>query len=133
LIFYIHSFPGLAMTTIEVANTLVQLCREGKNHEAITSLYADGIVSVEASAPEGTSRESTGRDVVMAKGQWWVDNHEIHEANVTGPWPNGDQFIVGFRYDITFKPTGNRFVMEEMGLYTVQDGKIAQEAFFYGM
>jgi ketosteroid isomerase-like protein len=121
------------MTTIEIANMLVQLCREGKNYEATMSLYADGVVSVEASAPEGVSREVTGRDAVLGKGQWWVDNHEIHEATVTGPWPNGDQFIVGFRYDVTFKPSGKRFVMEEMALYTVQDGKISHEAFFYSM
>lgn len=121
------------MTTIEIANTLVQLCREGKNHDAIMSLYADDVVSVEASAPEGTSRESVGRDAVMGKGQWWMDNHEIHDATVTGPWPNGDQFIVGFRYEVTFKPAGKRFVMEEMALYTVKDGKIVHEAFFYAM
>lgn len=61
------------------------------------------------------------------------DNHQVHEANVTGPWPNGDQFIVGFKYDITFKPSGKRFVMEEMALYTVKDGRIAREDFFYNM
>ena len=121
------------MKTIEVANTLVQLCREGRNHDAIRQLYAANVVSVEASAPQGMSRESVGRDAVLAKGQWWVDNHEVHSASVTGPWPNGDQFIVGFDFEVTFKPTGQRFPMKEMGLYTVQNGEIVHEAFFYAM
>jgi ketosteroid isomerase-like protein len=121
------------MTTLETANALVDFCRQGKNHEAIMSLYATDVVSVEASTPEGMSAVATGRDAVMAKGQWWVDNHEIHSAKVTGPWPNGDQFIVGFEYDVTFKPTGKRFPMEEMALFTVANGKVVHEAFFYTM
>jgi ketosteroid isomerase-like protein len=121
------------MTTLEIANKLVDMCRQGKNHDAISELYADDVVSVEAGAPEGMSRTATGKAAVLAKGQWWVENHEIHNATVTGPWPNGDQFIVGFKYEVTFKPANRRFVMEEMALYTVANGKIAHEAFFYSM
>ena len=122
------------MSTIDVANRLVELCRQGKNHEAITSLYAPDIVSVEAAtAPGATSREVTGRDAVLAKGQWWMENHDVHDAKVTGPWPNGDQFIVGHMFDVTHKPSGKRFTMEEQALYTVRNGKIAHEAFFYSM
>jgi multidrug efflux pump subunit AcrB len=33
--------------------------------------------------------------------------------------------------DVTFKPTGKRNAMEEMALYTVNDGKIVHEQFFY--
>ena len=31
------------------------------------------------------------------------------------------------------KPTGQRFQMEEAGLYTVKDGAIVREEFFYAM
>lgn len=122
------------MSTVEIGKSLVDLCRQGKNHEAMTQLYADDIVSIEASAgsPE-MSREAHGLDAVMAKGQWWVDNHEVHDAQITGPWPNDDQFIVNFKYDVTNKPSGQRFTMEEAGLYTVKDGKISHEAFFYSV
>lgn len=121
-------------STIEIANTLVEMCRQGKNHDAIRELYADDVVSVEAGVPSPEmSPVATGRDAVLAKGEWWMNNHEIHDAQVTGPWPNGDQFIVMFKYDVTFKPAARRFVMEEAALYTVKDGKISHEAFFYGM
>jgi ketosteroid isomerase-like protein len=119
------------MTTMEIGKTLVELCQQGKNFEAIDTLYADDVVSVEAGAPPGMSAETVGKAGVLAKGQWWIDNHEVHSGETTGPWPHGDQFIVGHRYDVTFKQSGQRFVMEEMALYTVADGKIVREAFFY--
>ncbi len=121
------------MSTMEIATTLIDLCRQGKNHEAMTTLYAKDIVSNEAGAAPGMPQEITGIDAVLAKGQWWMDNHTVHEATFGGPWPNGDQFIVMFKYDVTNKPSGNRFMMEEAALYTVKDGKIVREEFFYSM
>jgi ketosteroid isomerase-like protein len=43
----------------------------------------------------------------------------------------GDRFIVRFDYDVTNKPSGRRFKMSEAGLFTVKDGKIVREEFFY--
>ena len=52
------------MNTQEVANRLVQLCREGKNVEAINELYHDHIVSHE---PKGTPMEKTEGKPVLLK------------------------------------------------------------------
>jgi ketosteroid isomerase-like protein len=68
---------------------------------------------------------------VKGKGEWWLANHEIHSASVTGPWPHGDRFVVGFQYDVTNKPSGKRMKMDEVGVYTVRNGKIVREEFFY--
>lgn len=119
------------MSTMDVARKLVELCQQGRNLEAQETLYAKDAVSVEAAAMPGMAQEMQGLDAIKGKGQWWVDNHEVHSAEVTGPWPHGDQFIVGFKLDVTNKPSGQRMQMEEMGLYTVKDGKIVREAFFY--
>ena len=43
------------------------------------------------------------------------------------------RFIVHMKYEVTFKPTGRRFPMEEGALYWVRDGKIVREEFFYHM
>lgn len=118
------------MNTTEIASKLVALCKQGKFQDAKV-LYAPEAVSVEASAPPGGQRESVGLAAIQAKGEWWSANHEVHSMQVAGPWPNGDRFIVGFRFDVTMKLTGQRFTMEEMGLYTVKDGKIVREEFFY--
>ena len=123
------------MSAMDVGERLVALCREGKNFEAIDELYANDIVSLEASdGPDGVSRTSEGIDAVRGKGQWWYDNHEIHGASVEGPWPNGDdRFAAIFEYDVTFKPANQRFTMREVAVYTVQDGKVTREEFFYSM
>ena len=122
------------MKTMEIAQKMVDLCRQGKNLEALNTLFADDVVSVEAVAMSGTpSRELKGLAAVKGKGEWWVANHEIHSANVTGPWPHDDRFIVGFQYDVTNKPSGQRMKLDEAALYTVRNGKIVREEFFYDM
>ena len=125
--------PTTTMTTTEIGTALVDLCRQGKNHEAMQTLYADDIVSFEAGAPPGMSQTTNGKEACLAKGQWWADNHEVHSAVVNGPWPNGDEFAVYMHYDVTFKPSGKRFPMEETAIYTVKDGKIVHEKFYYRM
>jgi hypothetical protein len=119
------------MTTLEIGTKLVELCKQGKNHEAMETLYAQDVVSVEAGSPPGGSPESRGLQAVIAKGKWWTDNHEVHSAVCDGPFPHGDRFIVRFTYDVTHKPSSKRFTMEEAALYTVKDDKIVREEFFY--
>jgi hypothetical protein len=120
-------------TTQQVADTLVKLCSQGKFEEATKTLYSPDIVSVEAGAPPGQSRESKGLDAVIAKGEWWVANHEVHSTKVEGPLVAGSHFAVTFKMDVTFKPENRRFPMEEVAVYKVADGKIVYEQFFYNM
>jgi hypothetical protein len=121
------------MTTQEVADTLVKLCSEGKFDVATKTLYSPDIVSMEAAAPPGQSRESKGIDAVMAKGEWWAANHEVHSVKVEGPLIAGSHFTVVFKLDVTFKPQSKRFTMEEVAVYKVADGKVVHEEFFYNM
>jgi ketosteroid isomerase-like protein len=123
-------------STMEVGKKLVELCKQSKHLEAMDTLYSPDIVSIEAGGPPGQDPKSTGIAAVKAKGEWWMKNHEIHKAEISGPWPHGDRFIVRFSYDLTPKAgpmTGKRFTMEEAGLYTVKDGKVVREEFFYHM
>lgn len=121
------------MTTQEVANKLVELCSQGKFNEAVETLYSPDIVSMEAGAPPGTSRESKGLTAVKAKGEWWAANHEVHSAAVEGPLVAGSHFAVTFKMDVTFKPQAKRFTMEEVAVYKVAGGKVVYEEFFYNM
>ena len=119
------------MTTQEIAQELVQLCSQGKFMEAVKSLYSPDIVSVEAGAPPGGEREVKGLDAVIGKGVWWQENHEVHAAKVEGPLVSAPFFCVRFELDVTFKPQGRRFTMQELAIYKVADGKIVREEFFY--
>jgi hypothetical protein len=119
-------------STAAVADELVSFCRVGKNMDAINSLYSPDIVSIESMGNEQMPRETKGIDAIRAKNQWWSENNEVHSATVDGPFiGNDDKFAVYYNYDVTSKPTGRRDTMEEMALYTVKDGKIVREQFFY--
>ena len=60
-----------------------------------------------------------------------MDNHIVHSSELDGPYPHDDRFAVRFTFDVTFKPQDRRFSMTEVALFTVKDGKIAKEEFFY--
>jgi hypothetical protein len=55
----------------------------------------------------------------------------MHGCEIGGPFINGSQFIVEFKMDATERASGKRSIMHETGLYTVEDGKIVDEKFFY--
>ena len=124
------------MTTKEVGDQLVGLCRAGRNLEAVDTLLSADVVSVEARGDEIMPAQMNGRAAVRGKNQWWQDNHKIHSAEVKGPFPNGDRFTVIYNFVVTpvaGPMAGRKVRMEEVALYTVADGKITREEFFYDM
>lgn len=117
-----------------IGEKLVALCKEGKNAVAIQELYSDDCESIEAAAGPDGAREMKGKEAILGKNAWWTENHEIHSATVNGPLPHGDdKFAVQFDYDVTFKPESRRQQLNEIGVYTVQGGKVVREEFFYKM
>jgi hypothetical protein len=118
-----------------VAQKLVDLCKEGKNIEAIESLYSKNAVSVEAVESPQMARKTEGVDKILQKNKWWMDHHEVHSQDVKGPFPHGeDKFAAIFDIDATAKDgpyAGKRFHMEEVAVYTVKDGRITAEEFYY--
>lgn len=117
------------MNTEEVAKKVVELTRKQAWHEAIDTLYAKDIVSVEAWGMEGESPEKRGLEAVRGKTDWWVNNMEVHNFKVSGPFVAHDRFVVQYEVDVTDKNSKKRMQMSEVGVYTVKDGKIAREEF----
>jgi hypothetical protein len=124
------------MDTYEVGKKLVDLCKAGKNADAINTLYSQKVVSIEPHGGPQMPQRMEGLAAIREKNEWWVKNHKVYGHEVEGPWPAGDRFIVRFQYDVehTGGPMkGQRMKLDETGLYTVKDGKIVQEEFFYHM
>jgi SnoaL-like protein len=117
------------MTTQEVANRLVELCRQGKILEAQEELYGDDIVCVEpAHSPTPVTK---GKVAVLEKGRRFASMiEERHGGHFADPVVNGRHFAVPTMIDATMTGRG-RMKLEEISVYEVKDGKIVNEQFFY--
>jgi len=120
------------MTVSELAKRFVQMCQEGKNFDVMQQLYDENIVSVEAARRSTGSFETAGKSAVIQKSAEWAGAHEIHGATVDGPFLVGDKFAVVFEFEVTPKATGQRVKNREIAVYTVANGLITREEFFYG-
>lgn len=120
------------MDVMEVANKLLGHVRGNTTKQGLDELYAPDAVSVEA-MDQGQGRETKGVEGIKGKHDWWDANFEVHDAQVEGPYPSGDdRFAVVYKLDATYKETGKREKMDEVAIYHVADGKIVKEEFFYG-
>lgn len=117
------------MTTTEIAHKLIELCRAGNNMEAYTTLYSPDITSIESEGME--PREAHGMDAILAKAQAWM---EMFETPATmwcdEPIISGNVFACKMGFAGTGKD-GKEIKGEEIAVYTVKDGKIIKEQFFW--
>ncbi|RNF84489.1 nuclear transport factor 2 family protein [Montanilutibacter psychrotolerans] len=120
------------MDTKQIADRLVELCREGKYEQAQQELYGEDAVSIEMDGlPPGALGNASGMDAIREKGRRWSENIvEVHGGSVSDPIVAGDWFSVAMAIDATYKDMG-RMPMEEICVYRVRDGKIVHEQFFY--
>jgi hypothetical protein len=119
-------------TLLKIANAVVDANRSGDVEGLIAAHYSPSIVSVEAAKLEGMARAAEGLDALKAKHDWWNSAMEMHDSQVEGPFLfEPDRFAVRYFMDVTNKQTGERTQSAEIGLYTVADGKIVREEFFW--
>ena len=118
------------MTTQEVANRLVELCRTGSYEQAIKELYSEEIVSVEA---EGTEdRVVKGLASIVEKGKKFeAQLDKINSTTITDPIVAGNLFSIGMLMNVKMKGVPVPIDMDEICVYTVSNGKIVREEFFY--
>jgi len=119
------------MTTEEVANRLVSLCRSGKFQTCIEELYSPDIVSIE---PEGGPWESRvqGFDALAKKGQEWENMvAEFHSSEISDPIVAENFFSITMKSNVTLKGMNEPMNMDEVCVYRVENGKVATEQFFY--
>ncbi len=120
------------MTVQEIANRLVELCREGNYHGAQQELFSEDAQNKEPdNSPAPGPKLTVGRDAIIAKGKQFMESvEEVHGGSVSDPVIAGNHFAVSLNMDATYKGMG-RQQMNEVCVYEVKDGKIVKEEFFY--
>lgn len=99
--------------------------------EVVQKFYSNDVVSVESRATPGMPAEMKGIEAIKGKNKWFFDNNEIDGQEINGPFVGENQFAVEYKMDVTEKASGKKMRMEEMALYTVANGKIVREHFYY--
>ncbi len=119
------------MTTEQIPNRLVALCREGKFEEVIQELYATDAVSIE---PAGSifPEKVKGVSEMMKKGEQWMEMiQEVHASEISEPIVAENFFALTMKTKGTLKGMNEPTNMVEVCVYNVEDGKIVTEQFFY--
>jgi hypothetical protein len=81
------------------------------------------------SDPEADAQVWEGIDAVREKHAWWDGVATVHSVEVDGPFAGSgsEVFVVGFTMDVTMD--GERNSMREVGVFTVDQGKIVKEVY----
>jgi hypothetical protein len=118
------------MTTKEVAELLVKMCREGKVEEAKGEFFTEETLSIEPA--EGLlPKETRGLKAIQQKAELFISMvDQFYGSIITEPIIAGDYFIIGWDTDLQMKGQ-DRKSNSEICLYKVKDGKIVSEQFFY--
>ena len=118
------------MTTREIANRLVDMCRNGKTEEAKEELFAPGIISIEPR--EGLlPKETKGMNAIRKKAELFVSMVEdFYGDTISDPIVAGDYFSISWTSDLQMKGEP-RQTNSELCVYKTNGGKIVSEQFFY--
>jgi len=121
------------MTTQEIANRLVELCRAGEYDTCYAELFSPDIVTV---WPKW-SPEETPTVWMEALQEKWKKWHEMMEKFiawwVSDPLVAGDFFTLTMWFECVYKGKTESSKEEEVVVYEVSNGKIVKERYFYGV
>jgi hypothetical protein len=120
---------GKGASAMELGQRLVAMFNSRTPDEQIwRELFSKTFQSVEGM---GMEMMWEGVQAAKAKADWWHQDHTVHAASAEGPFVGSTGFAVRFTMDVETMSTGEREVTQEVGVYTVRDGKIVREEFMY--
>ena len=117
------------MTTKEIAERLVALCRAGNFEAAQRELYAADAINIEPYGNETFAQETKGLDAILEKGRRFgamID--AVHSVAVSDPLVAGTSFACAMQLEVTLKGHG-RMRLDELCIYDTRDGKVVSERF----
>ena len=100
------------MTTREVADQLVKMCRDGKVEEAMQKLFTEDTISIEPT--EGIlPKETKGIKAIQKKAELFISMVEqFYGSAITDPVVAGDYFSVGWDTEIQMKGQERKIMSE---------------------
>lgn len=117
------------MTTQDVADRLVAMCRKGQILEAQEELFAEEVVSHEPA--HSPTPVAIGKANVLEKGRRFAAMiEERRSGSFSDPIVGGNYFSIVCKLDATLKGVG-KVVWDEICVFGVKDGKVISEQFFY--
>lgn len=119
------SGPGPAQIGAEI----VAAFNQGTGDEVAQKYWSPQVVSCEG---VGVGMQWGGKEAVLAKNADWMSKHTLMGGAAEGPFVGSTGFAIKFNIHVKVNETGQEIHMNEVGVYTVQDGKIVREEFMYG-
>lgn len=116
----------------DVARDFTDMLRQGQFVAARERFWAADVRSIEPhDLPDGIAAEVSGIDAARAKTIRWFGSRRIHDLSVDGPFVTGNQFALFLDMMIEGQPSGADQPFTEIAIFTVRDGQISEERYFY--
>jgi hypothetical protein len=115
-----------------VAHEFTAMLRAGQFEAAGNRFWADDVTSIEPAAlPGGIAATACGIAAARRKCNARFGAAKIAEIGIDGPFVTGDQFVLFLDLIIVDRASGGSAPFSEIALYTVREGQIAEERYFY--
>jgi len=116
----------------DVARDFTDMLRQGQFVAARERFWAEDIKSIEPhDLPGGIAAVVSGIDAARAKTIRWFGSRRIHDLSIDGPFVTGNQFALFLDMMIAGQPSGADQPFTEIAIFTVRDGQISEERYFY--
>ena len=121
------------MTAInDIAEDFRILHLAGRAQEAAEKYWSTDIASIEpVDLSDGTPAIVRGLSAAREKLTRRLAQNTIEDIAIDGPFITGNRFALFIDMQIVDRATGMRQPFSEIAIFTVRDGKIAEERFFY--
>ncbi len=119
---------GTGSGPAEIGQAVASMLRSGTKDPAIWDAWwdADRITSI-----EGDGSTWTGRKALEAKAEAWEAENEVTSFEVKGPFVGATGFALHYTVGLRCRKNGDTMNMNEVAVYTVENGKVVREEFMY--
>ncbi len=116
----------------DVARDFTDMLRQGQFLAARERFWAADVRCIEPhDLPDGIAAEVWGIDAARAKTVRWFGSRHIHDLSIDGPFVTGNQFALFLDMMIAGQPSGADQPFTEIAIFTVRNGQISEERYFY--